>query len=470
MNILKTIFGAFFISVIGILILLPLKGNEEYAFPFFISVINIGVIFWFLSKQYSRKLIFYIYFIYNILTLKLPLIYFLFFYNNNAINAYYQNRSVSVSDLSYINFYILVFDFFLILLIIFFLKQKSKSRILFLERLNPIKINNKWILLFMVFLAYGAKLYLMDIGVWFFYEMNNIDLTNYPLIGLANNLEKLDILILLYYTYKYKIIGISKSELLFGITILFVSLFFAFLSTSKGKILILIFPVILFIVYSPYRLKGFLILLTTLFFLNTFFKVMNYARLNPTESLINVVKEYDSSKENLNVYESIGKNENVVTRLEYQSILASVVDTYTNNHPSLDYGYFQNLLGLIPRAIWRGKPELGIDGNKVGYEIGVLSKSDNYTSIGITALGTSFYLYGYSGLLILIPLTAFLLIFVARTFNDKYWIGFLLSIFIGIELARNGTYLNILPSLIQVFIVFGSFGLILNNKLFQIKL
>lgn len=456
-----------FATIIVFVIFWRLADNVKYLFPFLISVINTVLIIWFLFKKEFHKLILLIYFFYNILTLKFPLIYLLIVYKTDYLDGYYLGRGVTIDDLLFTNLYILFFDMLLIIFLYVFKFSKKRKKIIFIENHAPFQNHTYAIIFILLAFSYLAKIYLMSIGVWFFFEMNDIDISNYPLIGIADNIEKLDFLILMYFVFKYRMKSLSKKDIIIVVLTLIISLFFAYLSTSKGKLLILLFPLILFIAYSPRPIKGLLIILPSLLFINTFFKIMLYARENSDSNLSEIIKYYDYDEIKYNNFEFIEKNEKMITRLEYQTVISKVINRFNSVHGNLEFGYFQNLIGLVPRIIWSNKPDLGIDANRMGYEIGLLSRSDDYTTVGVTPLGISYYLYGVYGLIFLAPFTAFLLTVNIRLFDERYWVGFLISILVAVQLARNGTYLNIIPSLVQIYIIFSIFGAVLNNKNFQ---
>ena len=91
----------------------------------------------------------------------------------------------------------------------------------------------------------------------------------------------------------------------------------------------------------------------------------------------------------------------LITRLEYQTVIAKTFRTYKNNTPKEKYAYEQNIFGLIPRIIWKDKPDLGIDTNRLGREMDILYRRDFYTTIGLTPLGIAFYFYKFKGVFLI---------------------------------------------------------------------
>jgi hypothetical protein len=84
----------------------------------------------------------------------------------------------------------------------------------------------------------------------------------------------------------------------------------------------------------------------------------------------------------------------IVDRLNYYRILSSVADT--------DYRfdrlvYLDNIIGLIPRAVWKEKPEIGLNTNRIGRQLGILSNEDRTTSAGIGIVAETYAVLGKHG-------------------------------------------------------------------------
>ncbi len=75
--------------------------------------------------------------------------------------------------------------------------------------------------------------------------------------------------------------------------------------------------------------------------------------------------------------------------------------------PMLGESYALALLGLVPRFLWPGKPDLHY-GNEFGYFAGLVSIRDTATSISVTFFGESYLNFGFGGVL---PLAVIGLIF-----------------------------------------------------------
>jgi hypothetical protein len=424
--------------------------EKEIFFSLIILItLNIVSIIWFLKKKYTQTYIIYIYFIYNILILKLPVLWIIFKYQKVDILYYLNYRNIDTEQLFYASLYIFLFDLLLIFFLLFFLKKEDTHNFEF-NKFYLLNINKFFIITFLLVLSYLSKIYLVSTGVWFFYLMNDIDTTRIPFYTVANIFEKLDLFVLLYFVYKFKIGILSKKEILITILIFTFSMFFAIISTSKLKILILFLPLILTILYMKKRVIPILVLLIIFPVFSTLFNAMTYIRHNPNKTISEAII---SSQKEENRFNAI-YNDKLIGRLDYQTVIANVLRVYPAYPREFKFDYLNNIIGLIPRIFWNSKPVISMNMNKIGYEIGYVHYSDKFTSIGITPLGIAYYQMGLFGLPFISFFTAVFLSFFSNRLNTKYWIGFILSIMIAITLARNGTYINIIPDLILVIIPF----------------
>ncbi|GEM_PF-7091673 len=447
--------------LIGIFILyIRFEYIGKYFIPFIISIINTIFIFFYIIYNWDKnKIAINIFLFYYILTLKFPLIYNCLKYNSIELDSYYG----SISDyLTEVNILIFLFD---ILCLIFYSLFKFKNTLKWIYKIKSIGVKPIFVILFIFLISLISKLYLIQTEVWFFYEMNDIDYTKIPFVSLAFMLEKLDIIIFLYYVFKSKNRDFSKADIIIVFILVFISLFLAIISTSKGRVLTLLFPIFLMGYYSSYKKIAIIVSLIGLVGINQFFDYMMFLRLNPEISVIDGFNKYYST--NNSSKKSIKENK-FISRIEYQSVLAKTLNSYNNDffieNEKVPFGYLQNIIGVIPRSIWSDKPILGVDTNLIGREIKILNMSDTYTTIGLTPLGIAYYMYGYIGILFISALSGILLKFINSIIIEEYWLGFLLSFTLGITVARNGTFVNVIPSLVQMLFVCILFGILLNKK------
>jgi len=434
--------------------------KEVLVFPMTISLINAVIIVYALLSKYFQHIIFKIYYAYHLMTMILPVFWVALFYPSFEINVFFSSFFITPYDLVKSNFIILLYDLFFIFTVIgiqkFKILKKRDPRFL---KYYLFKGNKYFTILFVVILAYTMKLYLISIDAWFMYEM--VDLTDYPLANTANVLQKLDILVLLFFAFNY-IYDKSKKMLIFMIIIIFISLFFAIISTSKAKLFMVLIPVVLLLLQTKYK-KSYLFIVILLF-LNSgiVFEFFMYNRLHNNTSLVQNM--YDFSNIQTDQFEGKHiKDNSLVVRLGYQFVFAKVIKTYDNSKLEYKADYMNNIIGLIPRVLWPDKPIIGISGNKIGHELGLLGKNDKVTSVGITPLGEAFYELGYLGIAIVPIFLASLITYMALIFNVKYWISYLLSIMLGLSIAIADWHNPLIPTLVKMFIIFYFFGLLLNS-------
>lgn len=88
----------------------------------------------------------------------------------------------------------------------------------------------------------------------------------------------------------------------------------------------------------------------------------------------------------------------VVTRLNYQETIARAVDYVQFHGPQGGAVYWNNIIGVVPRLIWPGKPEIANNSRDLGHRLDLVSLNDESTAIGLRVVGESFYEYGWLGL------------------------------------------------------------------------
>lgn len=129
--------------------------------------------------------------------------------------------------------------------------------------------------------------------------------------------------------------------------------------------------------------------------------------------------------------------------------------------PMMGTSYAFALLGLIPRFVWPGKPDLHY-GNEFGYVSGIISPSDTLTSISVTFFGESYLNFGFAGLLPLLIIGFLFGIFYKNINTSKHAETWLLVYAISIPtiLYVGGTfalYFGGLIKLLPFYYVVGRF-------------
>lgn len=88
----------------------------------------------------------------------------------------------------------------------------------------------------------------------------------------------------------------------------------------------------------------------------------------------------------------------LVTRLNYLETVARAIGIAQFQGPRGGSVYWNNVIGIIPRAIWPGKPEITNNSRELGHQLGLLTLDDESTSVGLHLVGEAFYEYGWLGL------------------------------------------------------------------------
>ncbi len=139
----------------------------------------------------------------------------------------------------------------------------------------------------------------------------------------------------------------------------------------------------------------------------------------------------------------------------------NVIETYKDNI-TYHSDYVFNLIGIIPRLFWPGKPS-PIDTNDLGVQLMMIRPENYNTSVSIDVIGESFYQLGYFGLLIAI-FQGFIFWFVNNKIGDKSATGYILLFIVGFLVTTQGTYINIIPTILITIITSLPFLWLLNRK------
>lgn len=456
----------FFISIC--LVIYIYFNTKILFFADLISIIDLLFLFYFYFKfKVFRHIIFNIYLTYHILTVILPLIIISVFYKSSLIKEYLHHYYLNSKILIYTNLIIFLYDTVLVLSIIGFSNVWKKFSFINNARFIKYYIFEKehslyltLILLYLISLI--SKIYLIDIKVWFMYEQ--VDTTKYSFLGIIKVLSNLDILVFFYFVYKQWHDKLKLHDIVFLSIFFFISLILAIISTSKAKIFLVLIPLFLIILHSKSKLKFFYIITIFIFLIkiNFLFNLMIYMRLHPNVSIYQAVIRVDHIEERM---KNVSINSNLVLkRLNYQVPIAKVIQKYGLIPNEIKFDYIQNLTGLIPRFLFPWKSRMGINYNKLGKEIGLINKNDYVTSVGITPIGEAVYEGGIFYIIFVPIIVGLLMSFFMTLLNTKYWIGFILSIFLGFSFALPDSYVLLLPSIIKIFIIFFILGILLSQK------
>lgn len=411
-----------------------------------IGILNVYLILLSSKLKPINSLVFKVFFAYHTVTLIFPTFWLVLFYSAEDVYEYQRLMYISEHDLFLASVFVFLYDLVLILVTVFLYQAVFDNTKKYIQtdrfRVNYLSI------FFLIALSFLCKLYLIDIGAWFYF--NNVELSNYPFANFAFIYEKLDIIVLTYLLFAYKFTN-NKINLNLFLVFVSISLFFALISTSKEKIFLVLIPFVLWVWNSKFRVSFILITPLAVLLVPYFFKFILMYRYNPDLSFLDLFYLLGDS---LHDTEHTMKDNVFLGRLNYQFVLARVIQVYGELKNEVGFLYSNNLIGLIPRFIWTDKPNIEIDYNAIGYQLGYVSAYDTATSLGITPLGESFYILGFLGILVTPFMASILLLAIYRLTNMSTWVGISLFLAFGLKLLTTDTYMAILPMFIKSYIMY----------------
>lgn len=394
--------------------------------------------------------------------MNLPWIYITLKYDEINIYNYLAVKSILPIDILNASFLILTFQMTIAICYFAFGYLRLQLPLSKLKTFSLFENYKSIMILLMLSISYSSKYYLVYTGAWFMFE--EVDVSSNPLIGIAFLLEKFDLLVGLYVSYLHNTGRMSRKYWLLLLAVITISVSFALISTSKERIIIMFLPVFLMVFSSNKKVIGMVVILLLLPLLSHFFDYMKYIRYDHDDILYST-KQF-LKEPSYDEYETIFDN-SVLIRLDYHSIIAIVINRLEIVPNEFKFDYLNNFIGIIPRALWPNKPQISKDMNLVARELGVIHSNNYNTSVGLTPLGMSYYQMGLLGVFFIAPFISFFLAFFAQNLSGNSWVEYLLSFMIALALARNGTYINIVPTLIQISAVFYMASSLLNSNNFS---
>tara|TARA_B100000963_G_scaffold196536_1_gene171053 strand:+ start:16993 stop:18318 length:1326 start_codon:yes stop_codon:yes gene_type:complete len=141
------------------------------------------------------------------------------------------------------------------------------------------------------------------------------------------------------------------------------------------------------------------------------------------------------------------------TRLNYLEILGKVISYVDQNGIAGGAIYLNNIIGIIPRAIWPGKPSISNDSHQLGHDLGLLQPYDTTTSIGLRPIGEAFFEFGFLGFFVAI-FYGILFSFFYKQFSHVSLsaAAFTIYLYSIIYLVTRDGIFAIIPGLIYLFI------------------
>ncbi|HWP91118.1 MAG TPA: O-antigen polysaccharide polymerase Wzy [Thermodesulfobacteriota bacterium] len=262
------------------------------------------------------------------------------------------------------------------------------------------------VIVVLLLIGWLSRLFLIEIGAYYFVGAGRSDLINTDYAYLAQFLGFGSLFPLLALSIVYSEYLKNKRIALLWVTILILAseMAFNFPIGSKAKAILPIF--ILLIIYSIKKKTPFkLFIIASIIFIFFIFPLINTYRLNYTGDV------FFDLMEGFKIYwkSFFGSNKSMVgevlfsvfgERLNYASIVGVIVD----NTPSVsDFKFGSTYIlffpSLIPRVLWPGKPSVSF-ANEFGRDYGFLHPLDESTSVGMTWIGEMFINFGWFGIFV----------------------------------------------------------------------
>lgn len=147
----------------------------------------------------------------------------------------------------------------------------------------------------------------------------------------------------------------------------------------------------------------------------------------------------------------------LVTRLNYLEPVARTID-YVDRYGSQGGAvYFNNVIALVPRAIWVDKPIVTNNSREIGHNLGLVNFDDNRTSIGLQVTGEAYYEFGWAGLFVAIMQGVLFAIVHVNTFRKGNAVATAIYVMTCIFLLQRDGYFAVLPGLVWLAIGFAIF-------------
>jgi len=409
---------------------------------------------------FHRNVMYIIFFIYHAQSLSLPLLKLIRKVDYPVFAEYFYDRSKlsGLTPQSIIDG--ATFIFFFDALLIFWLIFLPKFKPLFINdlRIKSIKIEYvPYILLALLFISIGSKLLLISVHAWTAGDME--DASNLPSwVNTVREFSRFDIVVYLIIGYYRQ----HKKHTPFMITMynffMLISLYFAFLTTSKAEIALIAIVIIYNKIFYSTKKDIIITLMVASFVGTALFPFNSYVKVHRKEAggAIEAAKEYflEGKMFEKKEEEYIPLEDDKFRRTDYFTVTCLTTKTFPKYKDFDDFQwlYYQNIIGLIPRMIWPGKPRMGIDTNEVGHKLGIIANDDLVTSIGLSPVGESWYLFGFSAIFITPLFMAVVLKSLAELFDQNKMLGRVLHYYVGLDFARRDTYLTVVTTALKPII------------------
>lgn len=300
---------------------------------------------------------------------------------------------------------------------------------------------------------------------------NQLKLESTPILQLTKSFASLEILSFLIFSYflRKKMFNKKVDKMLYVLMLIIIQL----AGIYSGSRFQTIFPLIIliYVFFDKIKYHRRILILPSIFF--SFFYI---AAIVPALSFYrNIAKYLEVSAfdilmsldfTNLNYFDSF--KDVVSTRLNGLHGLQIAIEYFMENE-KVDFFYHFNFIALIPRAIWKNKPTIGLDLNEYAWKMGLINDLDYSTSVGFGGLyGDSFIQFGYWGVLVA-AFHAYLFYILKSIYQEKdnNPILYAYTFLFAKMLMTTGTFMAILPTIIYLFIPSIFFVYLINARAMQ---
>jgi hypothetical protein len=300
-------------------------------------------------------------------------------------------------------------------------------------------------------IAILSKMYLQNCGIFAKIHNPHINTCSMVFLQFIKACANFDLVVLLICAFY-----LDKKRILASINCVFilwlgVTLYYSFLSTSRMQLTVVAL-IVCYIFWQFFLRRKALLLIGAIGMFVSFRVLSAYRSLADTNVFAGGIKYFDAI---ILVFKNLPSPlayismiaDTFMSRLNYIDFLARAIDI-TIMRETLRFDYYMNIIGLIPRIIWRSKPIIGLDWHKIGQELYILSYWDEKSTVALGVIGESFYELQYLGIIVAV-FHGMLFWLINRIFKRpmhvaSYVIYPLLSIYI---VSRDG-FMGVLPGIV----------------------
>ena len=461
--------GSLFFIDIFMLYLTQMKisANDALFYAAVLMLLNVNMFAFFI--YFNRKVLYILFFLYHALSLSMPVLTLIRkVKNSELIYEYFYDRNFQTQLDQEIIMQGVTFIFLSDLMLIIFLLiiPRIKPASINYYRVKSIKFENvQYVLLIILLISIGSKMWLYAIGRWVTGEASeNLP----PITNTVLEFSKFDSIVFLAIGYYRQHGKTTKFMTILYVVGLSISLYYAFLSQSKAKIIQIAFIIIYNKFFYATKKDLIITLIIASMSVSILFPMIKYTRKHRDMNAAQAALEFttrtvsgDYSEKAKEEYNPL--KDDKLRRTDYFSVICLEMRVYPKYVEEFNWMYTQNLTGLIPRFLWPDKPIMGMNTNEVGHELGLINPDDHGTSIGLSPFGEGYKLFGIYAIFITPLLMAIIIKIAAEIFDDKLLFGRVFHYYLGLIIAQTDSYIVIVPALLKPVILVSLILIFINH-------